>query len=296
MASSTDPDKLIAKADKLTKLTLTRWSADWRNATEYYEQAATAFRFAKKHEKAKVAFEKASKGQEMLASSWDAAKHMESAAALAMELSIWNEVADFYKRAAELYNECGRSQPASDALAKGARALEDAQPDQAIAMYTDAISLLEEDGKENMVFDLYRAITNVYIKLEKYTDAATFLLRWAVAANKCNAFHSECKAYLSAIVVYLYAHDYKQAEQCYNDCCQIDTFMSSDQGHCASQLLSAYREADVEEVKRIAKSSTISNLDHMIIRIARKLPTGELVAMEINSLEQGDPLDEDDLT
>lgn len=29
---------------------------------------ATAFRFAKKHEKAKVAFEKASKGQEMLAS------------------------------------------------------------------------------------------------------------------------------------------------------------------------------------------------------------------------------------
>ncbi|PWA67978.1 NSF attachment protein [Artemisia annua] len=68
MASSTDPEKLIAKADKLTKLTLTRWSADWRNATEYYEQAATAFRFAKKHEKAKVAFEKASKGQEMLAS------------------------------------------------------------------------------------------------------------------------------------------------------------------------------------------------------------------------------------
>lgn len=46
-------------------------------------------------------------------------------------------------------------------------ALEDAQPDQAIAMYTDAISLLEEDDKENMVFDLYRAITSVYIKLEK---------------------------------------------------------------------------------------------------------------------------------
>ncbi|KAL8235992.1 hypothetical protein R6Q59_017073 [Mikania micrantha] len=51
-----------------TKLTLTRWSADWKNATQYYEQAATAFRFAKKHEKAKIAFEKASKGQEMISS------------------------------------------------------------------------------------------------------------------------------------------------------------------------------------------------------------------------------------
>lgn len=52
---------------------------------------------------------------------WDAAKHMESAAALAKELSNWKEVADFYQKASELYLECGRPQPASDALAKGAR-------------------------------------------------------------------------------------------------------------------------------------------------------------------------------
>lgn len=46
---------------------------------------------------------------------------MESAAALAKELGNLIEVADFYRRASELYVLCGRSQPASDALAKGAR-------------------------------------------------------------------------------------------------------------------------------------------------------------------------------
>lgn len=46
---------------------------------------------------------------------------MESAAALAKELNNWGEVADFYNRASELYTECGRPQPASDALAKGGR-------------------------------------------------------------------------------------------------------------------------------------------------------------------------------
>lgn len=46
---------------------------------------------------------------------------MESAAALAKELRNWNEVADLYRCASELYIECGRSQPASDALGKGAR-------------------------------------------------------------------------------------------------------------------------------------------------------------------------------
>lgn len=47
--------------------------------------------------------------------------------------------------------------------------------------------------------------------------------------------------------------------------CRIDTFLSSDQNRCASKLLSAYAEADIEEIKRVAQSSTISNLDHVVI-------------------------------
>ncbi|XP_071920911.1 gamma-soluble NSF attachment protein [Coffea arabica] len=292
---SSDPDKLIAKADKLTKLSLTRWSADWKSATVLYEQAANAFRLSKKHEKAKEAFEKASKGQEMLSSPWDAAKHMESAATVAKELGNWREVADFYRRASELYIECGRSQPASDALAKGARALEDALPEDAVKLYIDACETLEEDGKEQMAFDLYRAAASVYLKLEKYTDAATVLLRWALAADKCNATHSQCKAYLSAIIVYLYAHDFQQAEKCHNDCCQIEAFLNSDQNRCANRLLSAYSDGDVEEIKRVAQSSTISNLDHAIIRHARKLPMGDVTSLKGAAPEE-EPLDEDDLT
>ncbi|XP_016751887.1 gamma-soluble NSF attachment protein isoform X1 [Gossypium hirsutum] len=265
--SSSDPNKLISKADKLTRLSLTRWSADWKSATLLYEQAANGFRVSKDYEKAKLAFEKASKGQEMLASPWDAAKHMESAAALAKELRNWTEVIDFYRRASELYMQCDRPQPASDSLAKAARALEDALPDDAVQLYTDACVILEDDGKEQMAFDLYRAAASIYVKLEKFTDAATFLLRLGLAADKCNARNSQCKAYLSAIIVYLYAHDLKQAEKCYNDCSQIDAFLRSDQNRCASKLLSAYTEGDVEEIKRVAQSSTISNLDNVIIKL-----------------------------
>ncbi|GAB4829464.1 hypothetical protein Ancab_019136 [Ancistrocladus abbreviatus] len=288
-----DSEKLMAKADKLTKLSFTRWKADWNGATLLYEQAANGFRLAKNLEKAKLAFEKASRGQEILSSPWDAAKHMESAAALAKEQGNWGEVADFYRRASELYMECGRSQPASDALAKGARALEECVPEEAIRLYTDACTILEEDGKEQMAFDLYRAAMSLYIKVEKYEDAAAYLLRWGLAADKCNARHSQCKAYLSAIIVYLYAHDLKQAEKCYNDCSQTDAFMGSDQYHSATKLVSAYSEGDVEEIKRVAQSSTVSNLDHVVVRLARKLPTGDLNALKADAEDQ---LDEDDLT
>ncbi|KAJ7950652.1 gamma-soluble NSF attachment protein-like [Quillaja saponaria] len=294
--SASDPQKLMSKANK-TKLSLTRWSADWRNATVLYEQAANGFRVGKDYGKAKDAYEKASKGQEILSSPWDAAKHMESAAALAKEIGNWREVGDFYRRASELYIECGRSQPASDALAKGARALEDVVLDEAIHLYIGACSTLEEDGKEQMAFDLYRGATIVYIKMEKYTDAAAFLLRWGLAADKCNATNSQCKAYLSAIIVYLYADDLKQAEKCYGDCSQIDAFLRSDQNRFASKLLAANKEGDIEEIKRLAQSSTISNLDHVIIRLARKLPTGDVSALKSDTAkEQEEPLDENDLT
>ncbi|XP_061983443.1 gamma-soluble NSF attachment protein-like [Populus nigra] len=294
---ASDPEKLIAKADKLTKLSLTRWSADWRNATLLYEEAANLFRVAKKNEKAKEAFEKASKGQEMLSSPWDAAKDMESAAALAKELGNWNEVSDFYRRASELYMECGRPQPASDALAKAARALEDTIPDAAVQLYNDASAILEEDGKEQMTFDLYHAASSVNIKLEKYSDAAASLLQLGLAADKCNATNSQCKAYLGAIIVYLYAHDFKQAEKCYNDCSQVEAFLRSDQNRCASKLLSAYTEGDIEEIKRLAQSSTVSNLDHVVIKLARKLPTGDVSALKTDAAkEEEEPLDENDLT
>ena len=46
-------------------------------------------------------------------------------------------------------------------------ALEDVEPEEAVQLYTDACAILEEDGKEQMAFDLYRATTSIYIKLEK---------------------------------------------------------------------------------------------------------------------------------
>nr|XP_027191884.1 gamma-soluble NSF attachment protein-like [Cicer arietinum] len=167
---------------------------------------------------------------------------------------------------------------AGAALNKKQFALEDSLPEEAIKLYTDACTILEEDGGEQMAFDLYRAATSVYIKLEK-------------------AAHMQ--AYLSAIIVYLYAQDFKQAEKCYNDCSQIDGFLRSDHGRCASKLLSAFKDGDIEDIKRITQSSTISNIDHVIIRLARKLPMGDVNAMKAHSdttKEEEEPLDENDLT
>ncbi|QHO53001.1 Gamma-soluble NSF attachment protein [Arachis hypogaea] len=244
-------------------------AADWSSATSLYEQAANRFRVAKDYERSKAAYEKASKGQEMLAP-------------LGMQLSTWNQLLIWQRN-----SETGEK-----------FALEETMPEEAIQLYTDVITILEEDGGGQMAFDLYRSATAVYINLRsKYLDAAPLQLKFGLAASKCNATNSQCKAYLSAIIIYLYTNDYKQEEMCYNDCSQIDAFCKSDQNRCASNLLAAYSDGDIEEIKRIAQSSSISNLDHSMIRLARKLPTGDVSALKGNTARQEDqPLDENDLT
>ena len=71
---------------KLTKLSFTRWSVHQNSATLLYEQATIAFKFSKENTKEKEVFEKVTIGQERLSSSWNIAKHLESARSLAKEL------------------------------------------------------------------------------------------------------------------------------------------------------------------------------------------------------------------
>lgn len=288
-----DADELIKKANKLTKLSFFKWSTDWSSATALYEQAAIAFKLAKQPEKAKDAYERAAEGQERLSSPWQAAKNLEAAGGIAKELGKFDEVLDFYRRASNLYAECGMPQPSADALARGARALEEANPDEALKLYLDSCEILEDEGKEQMAFETYRAAMSLYLKRNRLLDAANMLLRWGLAADKSKAVHSQCKAYLSAIIVYLFANDLKQAEQCYNDCSQVDAFANNEHCSCAFEMLRAYREGDAEGIKHVVKSSSlISHLDHMIVRLAKQLPTGDVEALA-SSVENLNVADDD---
>lgn len=51
-----------------------------------------------------------------------------------------------------------------------------------------------------------------------------------------------------------------------NACCvsRIDAFLKSDHNRCASKLLAAYTDGDVDEIKKVAQSSTVSHLDHAV--------------------------------
>lgn len=56
------------------------------------------------------------------------------------------------------------------------------------------------------------------LKMQRYADAVNLLLRFAVVCDTTGATGSQCKCYLSAVVVWLFAGDASQAWAVYQVC------------------------------------------------------------------------------
>jgi len=206
-------------------------------------------------------------------SPWHAAKAMEKAAEMACECRDWAGVHDCTGRAAELYLEEGRQTSAADAAAKSARALEEVDPAGASLLYRQALGWLEDAGKDTMAADTYRQAISHLLRQQQWADAVTTLLRFAASCQASKARLSQCKAYLGAVVVWLYAGDATQAWAAYQDALSVDEFASSDEAFAADELLAAYRAADAEAIAAALKRHhAFTHLDNQVAKLAKKLP------------------------
>ena len=90
----------------------------------------------------------------------------------------------------------------------------------------------------------------------------------------------QCKAYLAAIIVWLYAEDVVEANSTYQDLMGIDAFLESEEGAAAENLLRAYSTGDSEQVKSLVeKGQVYRHIDTAVARLAKKLPVGNVTDM-----------------
>jgi hypothetical protein len=82
-------------------------------------------------------------------------------------------------------------------------------------LYLAAVEVLETEGKAGMAGDIYRAAVGSHLRRERWADAVGLLLRWALACQGVAATASQNKAYLGAIIVWLYGQDAGQAWLCF---------------------------------------------------------------------------------
>lgn len=274
-----EAEKLMKKANKLWAPSILdlRMRPDWEAAAPLYEKAAVAYKQCGQLEKSRAAYERAAMSQDKLGSTWHAAKHLESASQISRDLGDWKQVADFTRQAANSFAQAGRPTAGADTLARGAKQLEDASPSDAHALYEEALEMYEVDGKQGQAGDVFRQATACLVRSGKFTDAAAMLMRFGEACDSVGARNSQCKAYLGASVVLLYAQQPKEAWQSFQDTMGVDAYTNSDEAFAADALFSAYAGGSAEQVKAVVQNKpSFKQLDTAIGRLALKLPVGDL--------------------
>ncbi|KXZ43559.1 SNAPG1 protein [Gonium pectorale] len=269
--------ELLKKAKGLAGPSLLelRFKPDWEAAAPLLDRAALLYKQSGCLDKALDAYERAAYAQERLGSSWHAGKHYEVLAELcrtAPEPRLADS-ARYYKMAADSYMECGKPTTAGECLTRGARVLEEGCPEEASRLYFDALDVYESSEREAYSADAFRYAAAFLVKAGRWEDAVGVLMRFGAVSDKMGARHSQNKAYLGAVVVWLWAGDAARAWASFQDAMAVEAFAASEEAFAADALFEAYRENDPDAVARVVASKPLfKHLDHAVGRLAARLP------------------------
>jgi len=101
--------------------------------------------------------------------------------------------------------------------------------------------------------DVFRQAVACLVRNGRYGDAAALLMRFGTTCDAVNARSSQCKAYLGAVVCWLYAQDAAEAWRVFQDAMGVDAFSNSDEAFAADALFLAYGECSADKVKSVVQ-------------------------------------------
>ncbi|PNW80293.1 hypothetical protein CHLRE_08g385700v5 [Chlamydomonas reinhardtii] len=275
VALEKEAKELLKKAKGLTVPSILelRIKPDWEAAAPLLDKAALMYKQAGNLEKAVEAYERAAYAQERLGSQWHAGKHYEVIAELCRKLEQPARVGHYYKLAADAYMQCGKPTTAGECLCRGARVLEDTDPDTAIKLYYDSLDVYESSEKDAYSVDAFRHAVAFLLRQELWADAVEVQMRFGAVSEKNNARHSQNKAYLGAVVTWLWAGDAEKAWLTFQDAMGVEAFAHTEEAFAADALFEAYRNNDADAVQALVKSkSQFKHMDHCVAKLALRLP------------------------
>ena len=176
-----------------------------------------------------------------------------------------------------MYTSAERAADVAGALARGARMLEQTDPDLVADLYVKAVEGVEEAGQAFLVMDLYREAVGCLVRMGKHADAALVLARQARTCGAGGQTNAQRKAYLAGSVVLLAGGDARGAWRTYQDAMCVDAFAQSDEAFACDALIDAYAAGDAAAVRAVVRDQRpFRYLEHDVSQLAQTLPVSDL--------------------
>ncbi|CAK4077877.1 unnamed protein product [Aphanomyces euteiches] len=268
-----EAEENLAKADKLMKTSVFRWSPDYMSAAPYLEKAAECFRAAQDYARASTTFVRLAEVQHKNQASFRAAMHMETAAKLHLQYAPKKPVAamQYYQTASGYYAETGELGKAAEMLMKGASALEEVGYTDVKQMYLDACELMEAQDKPHFAVDVFRKTAAFLVKRKEYDEAIANYNKQITFFQAIQQPDNMYKAFTSIVVLHLAKPDVVAADQAYMQHLQDDGYLHADECALSEDLIGAFKRGDEDALKALLKKPNWQYLDAPIGRLARTL-------------------------
>ncbi|KAF0688365.1 Aste57867_20010 [Aphanomyces stellatus] len=268
-----EAEENLAKADKLMKTTVFRWSPDYMSAAPYLEKAAEGFRAGQDYARASTTFVRLAEVQYKNQATFRAAMHMETAAKLHLQYAPKQPLAakEYYQTASGYYSETGELGKAAEMLMKGATALEDVGYADVKTMYLEACDLMEAQEKPHFAVDVFRKTAAFLLKRKEYDETIANYTKQIGLFQSIDQQENMYKAFVSIVVLHLAKPDVVAADQAYMQHLQDDGYLHTDECALSEDVIAAFKRGDEDALKAVLKKPHWQYLDTPIGRLARSL-------------------------
>lgn len=196
--------------------------------------------------------------------SFAAAKSFDVAAGIAIQQKLQTEAAELLEKASNYYRQDGASDKAAETLIRGAKLLEESNPEKAGELYMDSLKIYQDDDKEIFSKQAFTNATNFFVKNSKFDDAINVLNQKISVSQKLKQDVNQIA--LSLIIIHLFRGDRVAAEKIYQDYNDASAEMNA-----GGELLDAFEKGSNEDLQKIASKQIFHFLDNEILRLLKKL-------------------------
>lgn len=262
-----EANKFLENGHKFMKTSLLKWTPDYDNAANQYQQAAMAFKGAGLHQKAIEANELAIKCYLATESSgFAAAKCMEQSALSSKEIGDMQSVSKYYMRAIDIYRTLGQLDTAISTMERAAKALTEKMPTLAADIYIQASESCVIEDRYRQAAEFCNRAATLYVKAKEYRRAVNISREEINCYAQVNDSRKLNRTAIGMILVQLADKNIVGANEVLKTC-QMD----DDVYGLAQNLVTGYDKKDARLLNSTLNNSLFKNLDTEYSKIAREL-------------------------
>ncbi|KAJ4458289.1 putative inositol 5-phosphatase 1 [Paratrimastix pyriformis] len=282
-----EADNEMKEGIKMMGTTLFRWKPDFDTAKDHFDRAAVCYKTANLPDKAIEAYKRASeacyKGERYRLFPLKRQRNLEKAAVLASTTERAPQAAALYTQASRLFRENANPDKAAEMLMKGARSLEQSNPEEAANLVNQAIEVYETEDRDVFSEDAFRLLIAIEMRAGRVQECIGVMRRRLEMCVRLGRLENAYKCVLGMVCMHLHLGDTVAAQAVYTEFHELPNFLGTEEDISCSEFISACDQHDEDAFTRAKARQVVVFLDPLVAKLAKPaacLPLDRLFALQ----------------